>query len=176
MKALFRAGEYIVKAIEETDIQKTLEIYHQAEDFLSLGPEPHASIEMVLTDIQHSKESGGLFCIILDGNGNQVGVVDFIPATSTGVAFLSLLMIAKKHRHHGIGQSIVKNLESYLQNRHGTHTMESGVQTINALAIGFWGKCGFQISKKAKALDDGTVVYDMKKEIARTSRSCAGSI
>jgi RimJ/RimL family protein N-acetyltransferase len=163
MKALFRTDGCVIKMIEEDAFQKVLGVYQQAEDFLSLGPVPHASIEMVHMDIRHSRESGGLFCMILDNDGNHIGVIDFIPETSQGTAFLSLLMLSQSHRRRGIGQAIIRGLELYLHQKYGTHTIESGVQTNNAPAIGFWKRCGFVMGNVAKAQDDGTVTYDMKK-------------
>jgi RimJ/RimL family protein N-acetyltransferase len=166
MKVLFRANNCVVRRIEENDLQRTLEVYQQVEDFLFLGLVAKASMEMVQADIEHSKKSGGLFCVIDDRNGNQIGVIDFVPETTKGTAFLSLLMISQKHRHQGNGQAIVNNLESYLKQNYGTHTIESGVQTNNSAGIAFWKRCGFEIGQTAKALNDGTVVYDMKKYLA----------
>ena len=165
MKVLFHANDFIVRVIEEGDLQKTLEVYQQAEDFLSLGPVPRASIEMVHADIKHYKESGGLYCMIQHKNGNHVGVVDFVPETTKGIAFLSLLLISHRFRNRGIGHSIVKNLESYLQQKYRTHTIESGVQTNNDPAINFWKKCGFKIGTNARAIGDGTIAYEMKKTL-----------
>jgi len=165
MKALFRANDCVVRMIEKDDLPKTLEVYQQAEDFLSLGPVPKASMEMILADIQHSKESGGLFCVVIDCNGNMIGVVDFVAELTKGTAFLSLLMISYRFRNRGIGKAIVKGLESYLMHTYGTHTIESGVQTNNEPGIMFWKKCGFEIGRIARALDDGTVAYDMKKKL-----------
>ena len=79
MKAIFCAKDCIVRAIEAEDLERTLAVYQQVEDFLSLGPVPRASMEMVLADIQHSEESGGLFCVVVDNNENQIGVLDFVP-------------------------------------------------------------------------------------------------
>jgi hypothetical protein len=112
MEALFHAKDCIVKEVEESDLQDTLQVYKQVEDFLALGPVPKASMEMVLADIDHSKQSGGHFCIIVDRNGSKVGVVDFVPETKAGVAFLSLLMISQDNRHKGIGKAVVIGLES----------------------------------------------------------------
>jgi ribosomal protein S18 acetylase RimI-like enzyme len=165
MKSLFCASDCVVRVIEKDDLPKTLEVYKQVEDFLSLGPMPKASMEMVLADIQHSKEAGGLFCAVVDCNGNQIGVVDFVPEATKGTAFLSLLMISHKFRNQGIGKAIVKALESYLIQTYGTHTIESGVQTNNEPGIMFWKKCGFQIGRVARSLDDGTVAYDMRKKL-----------
>ena len=165
MTELFHTKDCTIKRIEQADLQSTLEVYRQVEDFLSLGPVPKASMEMVLADIKHSKESGGLFCVINNQNGTQIGVLDFVPETSKGVACLSLLMISQKYRHQGNGQAVLNNLELYLKQYYGTHTIESGVQTNNNAGIEFWKRCGFEIGHVAKAMNDGTVVYDMKKNL-----------
>jgi RimJ/RimL family protein N-acetyltransferase len=174
MKAIFCANDYIVRAMETDDLQRTLAVYQQVEDFLALGPVPKASMEMVLEDIQHSKESGGLFCVVVDNNGNQIGVVDFVPELTKGTAFLSLLMISQEFRNQGIGHAIVKALESYLIYTYGIHTIESGVQTNNEPGIRFWKKCGFEIGQTAKPLEDGTIAYDMTKRLVFPDESISG--
>ncbi len=57
----------------------------------------------------------------------------------------------------------MNKLESYLRQNYQTHTIESGVQTNNKVGISFWKRCGFVIECNPKAMDDGTIVYDMKK-------------
>jgi len=165
MKTLFRAKGCIIRTIDEGDLQKTLEVYQQVEDFLSLGPVPKASMEMVLADMEHSKQSGGFFCVIHDRTGDQIGVLDFVPERTEGIAFLSLLMISQRARHQGNGRAIVGKLESYLRRKYGTQTIESGVQTNNDQGIGFWKHCGFEIGQTPKALGDGTAAYEMKKTL-----------
>ena len=39
-------------------------VYKSNEDFLSLGPESHASREMILSDIEYSERNGGCYCSI----------------------------------------------------------------------------------------------------------------
>jgi ribosomal protein S18 acetylase RimI-like enzyme len=104
-----------------------------------------------------------------DSDGNQIGVLDFVPETTKGIAFLSLLMIAQKHRRKGHGQAIVSSLASFLKCRYGTRIIESGVQTNNDRGMRFWRKCGFEIGRNARALEDKTAAYDMKKRIASNS-------
>lgn len=151
------------------DIQAILSVYEQSEDFLSLGPVPKASMKMVSADIEHSTRSGGVFCVIENHDGSQVGVLDFVPQYSTHTCFLSLLMIARDHRGKGYGQAIIQALESYLRRNYKTHSIESGVQTNNSRGMGFWRKCGFDIGNIARALDDRTVAYSMRKEIKQTT-------
>ncbi len=170
MEVLFSAKDCSVKELEEAELQGTLRVYEQVEDFLALGPVPKASMEMVLADLRHSKESGGRFCSIDDRNGNQIGVLDFVPETTAGTAFLSLLMICQDHRHKGIGRAVVKGLECYLSQRYHTQLIESGVQINNEPGKAFWRACGFQIGQDAKAMEDGTVAYDMKKTLRGAAR------
>ena len=164
-KELFKTKDCIIKPIEDKNLTGTFEVYKQVEDFLSLGPVPKASIEMVNADIKHSKESGGIFCAIHDINGDQIGVIDFVPNNKKGTTFLSLLMIAKKDRNKGYGSAIMESLESYLIHEYGTKIIESGVQINNVAGLGFWKRCGFEINRIANALDDGTVAYEMRKVI-----------
>jgi ribosomal protein S18 acetylase RimI-like enzyme len=126
-------------------------------------------MKMVSADIQHSTQSGGLFCVIEDDTGSQIGILDFIPGYANRTAFLSLLMISREHRNKGYGKAVVEALESYLIRNHKTDLIESGVQTNNEPGIRFWRNRGFEIGQTAKALDDGTVAFEMKKEIANST-------
>jgi RimJ/RimL family protein N-acetyltransferase len=164
MSVVFRTDTHAVRTYEPADLQATFDVYRQCEDFLSLGPVPRASTEMVLADIRHSLARGGLFCVIENKAGSIVGVLDFV-ATSRSTAFLDLLMISRDHRDRGTGKSILFALERYLGQTHGVDRMESGVQTNNLAAIRFWKRCGFVIDEKPHALEDGTVAFEMSKEI-----------
>ena len=163
MEALFYVKDCTIKEFEEGDLQSTLRVYEQVEDFLALGPVPKASMRMVLADLKHSTESGGRFCLIIDSKGNKIGVLDFVPETTKGTAFLSLLMISQDCRRKGIGRAVVIGLERFLSQRYQTQMIQSGVQVNNEPGIAFWRACGFEIEMKAKDVGDGTVAYDMKK-------------
>lgn len=166
MKALFRAGTCAVRLRSDADAEAILAIYRQSEDFLSLGPVAKASMEMVIADIQHSGEAGGLFCVIEDALGNRVGVLDFVPEYSTRTALLSLLMISREHRHRGYGTAVVAALESYLVTNYQTDWIESGVQTNNGPGIRFWTNRGFAVGHTPRVIGDGTVAFEMRKQIA----------
>ncbi len=80
-------AEFIIRPFQgsETDLFAILEVYHQCEDFLSLGPVPVASMEMVQSDLKQSKDQGGIFCLICSAQTGEVwGIVDYIPAGFEG--------------------------------------------------------------------------------------------
>ena len=52
----------IIRPILDSDLPAVLEVYRQSEDFLALGPDPHASLEMVEKDRALSRQQGGVFC------------------------------------------------------------------------------------------------------------------
>jgi ribosomal protein S18 acetylase RimI-like enzyme len=163
-EVLFCAGELQVKPVSRMDLEKTLEVYKQVEDFLSLGPVPKATMKMVLADIKHSKEKNGIYCGIWNDLDDLIGVLDFIPDNGK-VATLSLLMISKPYRKNGYGRSIVKNLEEYLKRNYRTERILSGVQINNEAGIIFWKKMGFQIDVTPQDMGDGTTAYEMTKEL-----------
>lgn len=165
MSDILRAGELTVRPIAEHQLECTLEVYEQCEDFLSLGPVPTASMAMVLADIEHSRRENGVYCGVWRGP-TLVGVLDFIPEAGGGTAFLSLLMIAQPFRAQGVGSSILEALETYLGARYGTQLLESGVQVNNAAGIAFWRRHGFHIDSRARKMDDGTTAYSMFKRIS----------
>ena len=92
-----------------------------------------------------------------------------VPEATMRTALLSLVKISKKHRHQGNGKAIVKNLESYLRQNYQTDERQSGVQTNNEAGIAFWTRCSFEIGQNAKAINRGTVVYNIKKKLARVA-------
>src|SRR5512143_3408157 len=52
----------IIRPIVDSDLPALLEVYRQCEDFLALGPDPHASPEMVEKDRALSRQEGGIYC------------------------------------------------------------------------------------------------------------------
>ena len=166
MGTLFRAGECTVRLLEERDLAVVLDIYIHSEDFLSLNHLPKASPEMVAADVAHSKESGGVYCIIQDDLGHLVGVLDLIPEQAQGTAYIQLLMISDQFRNRGHGRCVVEGLERYLKATYGTTVIVSGVQTTNTAAQRFWRRCGFKIDRTARAFDDGLFGFDMRKRLA----------
>ena len=59
---LIEGNGYIIKDVAEKDLRHILQVYKKCEDFLSLGPVPYASEQMVIEDLKHSEEDGGVFC------------------------------------------------------------------------------------------------------------------
>jgi hypothetical protein len=99
-----------IRPVGQDDLDAVLEVYRHCEDFLALGPVATASMEMVLKDIETSREEGGIFCGIYTAGGEVTGVVDYIPNNCQGnpqAAFLSLLMIAAPFRNQGIGKAVI---------------------------------------------------------------------
>jgi RimJ/RimL family protein N-acetyltransferase len=106
-----------------------------------------------------------LFCVIEDLLGRTVGVLDFVPELSEGTAVLELLMISCEHRNKGHGRSVLAALECHLRTRHRVNRIDSGVQSKNPDAIRFWKRAGFTIADKARDMNDGTVAFQMTKEM-----------
>src|SRR5512134_1193177 len=103
-----------IHPIGEGDVYAILEVYRQCEDFLALGPVATASLEMVLKDLELSREQNGIFCGIHNAAGEMIGVLDYVPANFEGdpqAAYLALLMIAAPHRKQGIGKAVVEAFE-----------------------------------------------------------------
>lgn len=164
MKHSFISDTSVIRPLEENEIYSTLEVYRQCEDFLSLGPIHVASMSMVLNDINHSRENNGIYCGIWNEQNEQIGVLDFIPMANQ-IVDLSLLMISKKNRQNGIGTKIMKDFETYLKINYQTKTIHSGVQVNNEPGIYFWKKCGYIIGTIARDMHDGTIAFEMHKEI-----------
>jgi len=167
---VIRDNAFEIRPIMPDDVNAVFGVYQQCEDFLALGPQPTASMAMVLKDIEISQSEGGVFCGIYTAEGTMIGIVDYIPSNFEGdthIAFLSLLMIALPFRKQGIGKAIVERIEHELSKDTQVTTILSGVQVNNPQAIQFWQKNGYRIVSGPELLPDQTVVFRLRKEIKK---------
>jgi ribosomal protein S18 acetylase RimI-like enzyme len=137
-----------IRPVTQDNLDAVLEVYHQCEDFLALGPVATASMEMVLKDIEISNNEGGTFCGIFTADGKMIGVVDYVLNNYQGnpqTAFLSLLMIASPFRDQGIGKAVVDTVENEIKKDAWVTVIFSGVQVNNPQAIRFWQRNGYRI-------------------------------
>ncbi len=164
---IFRNSSFEIRPIVQDDLNAILEVYRQCEDFLALGPVSTASMEMVLKDIEMSKEQGGVFCGIYETDGKMIGVLDYVPCNFEGdprSAFLSLLMIAAPFRGQGIGAAVVEAVEHEVRKDPQITTMLSGVQVNNPQAIKFWQRHGYRIVSGPIHHPDQTTAFDLRKD------------
>ncbi len=151
--------------MDEKDIDALLGLYRRCEDFLALGPQPLASAEMVLGDLAHSRENGGVFSGIYV-SGQLSGVLDLTTSGWQGspeTGYISLLMLAREARGQGLGRSVLAALEQDLLGR-GVTRLEADVQVNNPLAQRFWLAHGFQICSEPALQPDGTTSVHLKKQ------------
>jgi ribosomal protein S18 acetylase RimI-like enzyme len=156
--------------VTRADLDAVLDVYRQCEDFLALGPEPVASMAMVLRDIETSQREGGLFRGIFAADGRMVGVVDAVPSGFEGdprLALLSLLMIAAPYRNQGVGQAVVALIEDEIERNPQITAIFSGVQVNNPQAVRFWQKNGYRIVGRPELQPDGTTTFRLHKECNR---------
>lgn len=156
-----------IRPITHDDLDAVLEVYQHCEDFLSLGPVATASIEMVLKDIELSKEEGGIFCGIYTADGKMIGVVDYVPNNYQGdpqAAYLELLMIDPSFRGQGIGEAVFDGVENEIRKDPRVTVFLAGVQVNNPRAIHFWQRNGFRITSEPKLMPDQTVAVDLQKD------------
>ncbi len=160
--------QYTIRPITKADLPAVLEAYRQCEDFLALGPQPHASMPMVLADLKISETEGGIFCGISDPAGVIAGIVDFVPQGFDGQpdhAFLSLLMIAQPYRSHSLGAEVVRTVETYIRRNPAVTAMLSAVQVNNPAAVRFWQRMGYSIVSEPEPQADGTVTVRLWKTL-----------
>ena len=156
--------------ISHDELDDVLNVYRQCEDFLALGPVPTASMDMVEKDVELSRSQGGIFCGICNGDGEMIGVLDFVPGGYEGDAshaFLELLMIAAPFRSRGIGQAVVEALESETRKDPSVRTISAGVQANNPQAIKFWQRNGYRIVSGPQRMPDQTIAYGLRKDLDR---------
>jgi len=165
---LITEKELEIRIANEGDINSIFQVYKECEDFLSLGPQPKASLATVKKDLEASKEENRVFCGIFDGKKRMVGIIDFAPGgynQKRDRAFLALLMIAKPYRNQGIGTRVVKLIESEIEKDPVIQFIHSGVQVNNKPAIKFWRKMGYEIYAGPELLPDKTTVYHLRKKV-----------
>ncbi len=163
-----RGETFVVWPIGTAEAQTILTVYEQCEDFLALGPQPRATLAMVLADLQLSADEGGTFCGIYDAHNVMVGIVDFVPRGFEGDpsrAFLSLLMIAAPWRGKGLGAAVVRLIEDEIRRDSHITAIDSGVQVNNPAAIRFWQRCGYTIVSGPTLLPDQTTVFHLRKPL-----------
>ncbi len=164
---LIRDDSFEVRTITQDDLGAVLDVYRQCEDFLALGPEPTASMEMVVKDIENSQGEGGVFCGVFAADGGMTGVVDFVPSNferDPHVAFISLLMIAPSFRSQGIGRRIVELVENEIRKNAQVTAIVSAVQVNNAEGLRFWQKNGYCIVGGPELQPDQTTTFRLRKD------------
>ena len=172
------AGDgFVLRTVGEAEMGALLAVYRQCEDFLALGPAPHASEEMIRGDLAASVAEGGVFCGIFvgatdigatdDGAGEMLGVVDFAVHGHGGdraEAHLALLMLARPHRGRGLGAQVVRAVEAEIWRDAQVKAIAAEVQVNNPAAIRFWGRQGYQVVGGPERVPDGTTVYHLRKQ------------
>jgi len=159
---------YEIRPVVQDDLNAILEVYRQCEDFLALGPVASASMEMVLKDLELSREQGGIFCGIYSADGEMIGVLDYVPANFEGdpqAAYLALLMIAAPFRKRGIGKAVVEAFEEEIRKDPRIKVIHSGVQVNNPQAIEFWQRRGYRIVSGPRHHPDQTTAFDLRKDL-----------
>jgi ribosomal protein S18 acetylase RimI-like enzyme len=168
VKEMILHGEYItIKKVDRNDIDRIYHVYKNCEDFLSLGPVPTASKQMILDDFNISEEEGGIYCGIFL-NDIMIGIIDFVLSGYEGNpnhAYLSLLMISANYRKQGIGNDVVKTIEAEIIKNHAIKSIFAGVQVNNMPAIAFWKKMGYRIVSEPQVMPDTTITYKLQKDI-----------
>jgi ribosomal protein S18 acetylase RimI-like enzyme len=156
-----------IRPINQSDLDAVLDVYRHCEDFLALGPVPTASMQMVVKDVEISKEEGGIFSGIYTASGEMIGIVDYVPGNYKGdphTAFLELLMIAVPYRSQGIGKVVVEAIESEIRKDGQVRAILSGVQVNNPQAVEFWQRRGYRIVSGPEMMPDQTTVYGLRKD------------
>jgi ribosomal protein S18 acetylase RimI-like enzyme len=169
---LIRNKSFEIRTITQNDLGAVLDVYRQCEDFLVLGPDPKASMAMVLEDIEISQREDGVFCGVYAVDGGMIGVVDFVPSNFEGdphIAFLSLLMIVPSFRKRGIGTMIVELIENEIRKDSEVTAILSAVQVNNPQALRFLQKNGYRIVGRPELQPDRTTTFRLKKDCNYTN-------
>ncbi len=161
-------GPFEIRPITESDLEEVLEVYRQSEDFLALGPQPKASMEMILHDIETSRCENGIFCGIYESAGRLVGIIDYVPREFNGaahVAFISLLLISAPLRNKGIGTKILELVENEIKANSQVNEIQTAVQLNNPAALRFWQMNNYRVIGNPEPRPDQTVVLYLRKKL-----------
>jgi ribosomal protein S18 acetylase RimI-like enzyme len=178
IKAINQDKTLEIRPVTQADLDAVLEVYKRCEDFLALGPVATASMEMVLKDLEISKDEGGVFCGIYTMDGEMIGVVDYVPDHYQGdpqTAYLSLLMIDSSFRNQGVGKAIVEAVEDEIRKNSSITVILAGVQVNNTLAVRFWQSRGYAIVSEPKLMPDQTTVFDLRKDVVKSYLHSGGT-
>ncbi len=163
---------YVLRPVDRSDpviMAALFEVYRQCEDFLALGPQPHASPEMVQADLDLSQGAGGIFCgIYLCPSDEMIGVADYIPSGFEGNrqhAFIELLMIAQPFRSLGLGKRIVAGIEAEICKDPLITAIRLGCQVNNYSGLRFWQRCGYRIIGPPTLYPDQTTGCLLEKPV-----------
>ncbi|MBN2533704.1 MAG: GNAT family N-acetyltransferase [Spirochaetales bacterium] len=162
-----RDRELEIRPVKTDEMETVFQIYRECEDFLELGPVPKASMDMVIADIDSSKEENRFYCGIIE-NKIMAGIIDFCSGNYSdkpNQAYLALLMIAKPYRKRGLGTRVVTLIESEIIKNKKIEYIYSGVQVNNGEAIKFWKRNGYQIYAGPELMEDRTIVYHLRKRV-----------
>lgn len=168
--ALVRGAGFFLVPVAECDLLQVLRVYEQCKDFLSLGPEPRASMSMVEADITASQNEGSIFCGVFLDRGDMVGIVEFLPRDYEGNparAFLGLLMIAACFRSTGLGAKVVEVVEAHIKQDAAITHIQSAVQVNNPRGITFWERMGYRIVSEPQLQPDTTITYLLCKKLGQ---------
>lgn len=168
-----QTDHFEIRPVTPDELAAVLDVYRQCEDFLALGPEPTASMRMVLQDIEISRSEGGRFCAIFAAGGEMIGIVDYVASGFDGdprSAFLSLLMIAAPFRGRGIGQAVVERVEDEVRKDTQVTAILSAVQVNNPHALDFWQANGYARMSGPELQPDGTTTFRLRKDLHASCR------
>lgn len=163
--------DFTIRPCSMADVSELLGVYRQCEDFLALGPVPHASEAMIWADIKQSADEDRTFCGIFSATGAMIGVVDFAAAGYGGdqtQAFIALLMLAQPYRGRGLGTRVMQAVEAEIESDQRVTTILADVQVNNPDAQRFWMRMNYRITGNPKLQSDGTTVWLLRKDLDRT--------
>ncbi len=160
-------GSLELRSFTPDDTGAMLDVYRQCQDFLALGPEPEASVAMVLKDIETARQENGIFRGIYT-SGRMIGVVSYVAGDFENIpqnAFILLLMIASSYRGKRIGTRIVQHIEKEILMDSRVTTILSAVQINNPGALRFWQKNDYHIEGGPELRPDKTTVFRLHKDL-----------
>ena len=139
----FEFNDFYIELIDSKDLDDIVRIYNSNEFFLKshIGKES-ITTKWVCNELDIMKKEGFSSCKVVQKNSNEiVGLIDFKVDKET---YLSLLMIDKSLRGHGIGMKVYELFEMYIKSCNSCRLRIDVVTNYDKHVLDFWIKNGFK--------------------------------
>ncbi len=153
--------KYMVKTLNDSDIDNILELYLSNPKYYTYCPTP-ASKESVIEDmtgIPPNKTMADKFYVGYFENDRLVAVLDLLLGyPEDNVIFLGFFMLHKDFQGKGIGVEIIQEVIHYIKEL-GFTKIRLAIIKGNVPAEKFWLRNNFELTNTERDMEDYTAVF-----------------
>jgi RimJ/RimL family protein N-acetyltransferase len=120
---------------------------HALHELAAVQTTPGRALLAIVRPLDHDDPAQG---------AEMIGVLDFrLHWPEAGVAYLALVLVAEALQRQGVGTQAWSLLKPWLANAAGIHTVRTGVEQFNVVALKFWEAQGFTLTGESDRLRVG---------------------